>query len=289
MYHAYADDTQLYTRFDRRSHHSLEIAMAKIEACISDVKHWMLTNKLKLNEDKTEFLVIATPHFFKNNPLPKLSIGETYVTPSQNARNLGVIFDKEMNLNKHISNSIKSLYFHLRTIGKIRRYFDQNTCKTVVASIITSRLDYCNSLLSTAPQKQIHRLQMFQNNAARLINRHKRRDGIHDLLNELHWLPVHLRIQYKQCLITYKTLNAKVTSPSYMLSLLHPYKPSRSLRSSEDHTRLQCPRVKTSRGASSFIAHTPRVWNSLPSNIREEPNIIIFKKLLKTFMFQKCI
>jgi len=290
MYHGYADDTQLYIRFTRNSEQSLKIAMTKMEACIENIKEWMLSNKLKLNEEKTEFLIISTNHFFKcSDQLPKLLIGQTYIPSALGARNLGVYFDREMNLHSHISTTIKSLYFHLRTIGKIRRYFNRETCRTVVAALVTSRLDYCNSLLSTVHKKEIHRLQMVQNNAARLVDRRRGREGIHLLLNELHWLPVYLRINYKLCLFAYKILNNNITSPDYLNESVQIYRPSRTLRSSNDSNMLTCPRSKSARGYNSFCVRTPNIWNSLPGVVRDSPNIMIFKKQLKTFLFKQCI
>ena len=64
-YHLYADDTQLYMAFDVHNELSLSNTVCQLQQCVGIVKSWMMHNKLKLNDDKTELLFIASPHFSK--------------------------------------------------------------------------------------------------------------------------------------------------------------------------------------------------------------------------------
>jgi len=85
----------------------------------------------------------------------------------------------------------------------MRRFVDDNALRTLVHWLVTSRLDYCNSLLAGCSVKVIARLQHVQNNAARLIC--DQPHGIHSapLLRQLHWLPITSRVLYKLCLLMY--------------------------------------------------------------------------------------
>ena len=104
------------------------------------------------------------------------------------------------------------------------------TTISLVHAFITSKVDYCNSLLYGVPKYLLLRLQRVLNCAARIVFKSNKYDHITPLLKELHWLPIEQRIKFKILLITFKALNKQ--APNYITDLLIPYKPSRSLRSS---------------------------------------------------------
>ena len=154
-------------------------------------------------------------------------------------------------------------------------------------SIVTSRLDFQNSLPLGLPECEISRLQKAQNTAARLLTRTKRRDHITPILKQLHWLPVRLRIEYKALLLTHNSIHQE-SSPSYLREFLSLREPGRRLRSSTDPWLLAIPQSLGSYGDRSFCALAPRLWNSLPVSLRSLTVTPAFKKLhLKTFLFMK--
>ena len=106
----------------------------------------------------------------------------TQVEPVASAKNIGVILDREMNLQEHINNSARNCYFHLRQISAIRPYLTQDATETLVNAVITSRVDYCDSLYMGLPDYSIKKLQLIQNNAARVILKKKRQDHATPLL-----------------------------------------------------------------------------------------------------------
>jgi hypothetical protein len=283
-HHVYADDTQLYVSFDPKVPGELDRAMTRLQNCILDIKKWMTINKLKLNDSKTEFFIAASPHNQKHIPLNvSLSVGNDIIKPSKTIRNLGAFFDSQMTMSSHIINVSKTVTFHLRNIGRIRKYIDKSTCHHAVRSLILSRLDYCNGLLSSLPSTYIIRLQRLQNWAARLVFEVNRRHSPSPLLKSLHWLPIHQRIIFKLLLCVYKCLNNQ--APVYLKDCLSLYVPNRQLRSSNDYHRLVYPITRVLAGDRTFTVSASKEWNRLPIFIRQSPSIHVFKKQLKTHLF----
>ena len=209
QYHIYADDTQIYCPFDFKSP---ETAMNTIINCVSDIRTWMIRNKLKINYDKTEFFVIKSP-YMKAPAGMELSIGQSSIIPSTSCRNLGAMFDNNQKMATH---------FHPRNIGAIRSHLIDSATASLVHSLITSRLDYCNSLLYGLPDNQLNRLQRIQNITARIVTRSPKHDHIPPVLEQLHWLPVRMRVLYKLLVLTYQALEGK--GPSYLQDIIELYK-----------------------------------------------------------------
>ena len=241
----------------------------------------MAVNKLKCNADKTEVLVI-TP---KNKSVNvSIKIDGTVVQVAGCVRNLGVLQDRNLTMEKHVNQVCRTTNFHLRRIGSIRRFLTSEATKSLVHSLITSRLDYCNSLLYALPQTLINKLQCIQNKAARLICRTPYREHITPVLRELHWLPVHRRIEYKVLSYTYKAINS--LAPVYLEQLLNKQQSTRCLRSS-DSSRLQAPRTKTKYSDRTFSSASAHLWNSLPEHVKCASSLNSFKQNLKTCLFIK--
>ena len=127
----------------------------------------MITNKLKINDSKTEFIVFRSPQLRCDVSGLSVNVGESQITQSLMARDLGVTFDQFLNLDDHITSICRNTYFHIKNIGKIRNLISYNACSTIHA-LISCRLDYCNSLLYNVPMHKIDRLQRLQNQCARI-------------------------------------------------------------------------------------------------------------------------
>ena len=279
-FHIYADDTQLYISF---SDDDLVLVKAKVESCARDFDSWMSENKLKLNGDKTEIAILSAGHCVPPS-VNSINISGFDVAPSSSVRNIGVFFDSALSLESHIASIWKSCFFHLHNIWKIRNSLSVAPCEILVHALISSRLDFCNSLLYGLPNNSIKKLQLVQNAAARLVTLSRRQEHIKPILKSLHWLPIEKRIDFKILLITFKALHG--FAPSYISSLLTPYSLSRSLRSSSANL-LSKPifNLKTY-GMRSFSFAAPHLWNSLPSDMRKITSVEIFKKCLKTHLFR---
>ena len=104
-------------------------------------------------------------------------------------------------MDQHVKTVVRSCFFHLRRLKSVLRILGREVTLGLVSAFVTTRLDYCNSVLAGLPQASIDPLQRVQNAAARLVAGIGTRDHITPVLRSLHWLPIKLRIQYKLCVL----------------------------------------------------------------------------------------
>ena len=255
-----------------------------IESCISDVKVWGVQNKLHLNDDKTEILLTG---FAPGIDLPSsLCVGHSDIPFSNAACNLGVIFDGRLVLKEQVNKFCQLAYLKIRRIGSKMVMSEHYLCfeatKTLVSSLVLSRLDYCTALLAGSPQVLLDKIQRVI--SARLIFKVPKSARITPFLYDLHWLPISRRIQYKIALIYFHIVSG--TAPLYLSELLHLHSPSRSLRSAADTRIFRVPRMgRRTLGERSFHYIGPVLWNSLPFSVRHSSSLSSFKSKLKTHLF----
>ncbi len=128
------------------------------------------------------------------------------ITKNQ-VKHLGVILETHLSFSSHVKAVTKSVYYHLKNVARIKSFVSSQDFENLVHAFITSRVDYCNGLLTGLPKKTIRQLQLIQNAAARILTRTRKYEHIIPVLRSLHWLPVTLRTDFKVRLLVYKSLN----------------------------------------------------------------------------------
>ncbi len=139
--------------------------------------------------------------------------------------------EADLSFSSQVKAITKSTYYHLKNIEelRIRCFVSSKDLEKLVHAFITSRVNYCNCLLTGLPKKTIRQLKRTQNAAARILTRTRKSEHITPVLRSLHWLPVTFRIDSKVLLLVYKSLNG--LGPKYIADMLTEYKPNRPLRS----------------------------------------------------------
>ena len=281
----YADDTQFYFTVAN----ALNVQKL-IDDIMVDVSCWMRKKHLKLNERKTECLLIGTTFNLRRHyDLNTILINGVHIPISSEIKDLGVTIDKNLSMHNQVQRVVKASNFQLRTIAQIKKYLDEDCLKMLVTSLVISRVDYCNSLYYNLPDYQLKKLQNVLNRAARLITGKTRWDRITPTLIELHWLPIKARIIFKICVLAYLARN--VEEPRYLWKKLHRFdlpENAAQTRHALDVHRLDEPSATRNIGTRAFAHSAPRLFNSLPRNVKESENIVIFKKRLKTYLFNDC-
>ena len=162
IHHSFADDLQLQMSAppDRISE-----LLHSMQSCISDVKAWATANMLKLNDSKTELMLVTSKRSKHLHNLP------TSITIGNAQKILGFTLDCHLTMNAHVSNIARTCYFELRRLASIRRFLTSTATATLVSAFVLSRIDYCNSLLFGSTNDVTSHLQRIQNYAARVIFR----------------------------------------------------------------------------------------------------------------------
>ena len=162
---------------------------------IEAVRDWMSSNRLRLNADKTQFIWLGTSHF--------LDVLQVNSIPANDVvNNLGVYFDPGLLMERQVNKLCQVCYFHLRRLRPVRRSFTKESLLTLVHAFITSRVDHCDGVLYGSSGYLLDRLQSVLNSAARLILGVSKFDSVSAAIrDDLHWLPIRKRIQFKIALL----------------------------------------------------------------------------------------
>ena len=217
IHHSFADDLQLQMSAppDRISE-----LLHSMQSCISDVKAWATANMLKLNDNKTELMLVTSKRTKHLHSLPtSITIGNAQIPFNKSVKNFDFTLDCHLTMNAHVSNIARTCYFELRRLASIRRFLTSTATATLVSAFILSRIDYCNSLLLGSTHDVTSHLQRIQNYAARVILRLQKSSSITIHLKSLHWLPVKVRSTYKIACLCYHCHSS--TAPSYVTDMLH--------------------------------------------------------------------
>ena len=234
-YHMYAADTQLYK--STKANRILSVMKDTTECSVS-VKAWMIQNKLKFNDAKTDIIPCSTSTKINTLDVDHVIIGNSTITFSKKANNLGV-FDNDLSMESRRNDVCKLSYLELRRLAHLIPYLNMDAMKKLVSAFVLSRLDYCTSLFAGLSNND--KITNFQR--IRLVLKQPKRHHISPLHKDLHWLPIKARIDYKVALLCFKCLNNN--APVYIKDLFVPYPPARQhlvyyLKSmARDHSHFQ--------------------------------------------------
>ena len=240
------------------------------------------TEQVKIDQDKTEFFVISSQSHQKHLQNVSITLDDVVLKPSPSVRILGVVFNSQMTTDDQIINVSRNIRYHLRNLGRIRKYLDESSAHDAVRALVLSRLDYCNSLLYGTTSQNLQCLQLLQNHAAKLVLNKPKFTRVAPHLNDLHWLPISKRIEFKIATFAYKALHNEV--PAYLSELLHIRQSSYNL----PHVLYFSYHSKNPNSRTSRLhCCSTTILEQSPQNIQSAVNTDPFKKLLKTHLFQK--
>ena len=270
----YADDNNAYESFALTF--QLNILSQQLPKLLDLIHDWMNLFFLKMNPDKTEIIMLLPQQLKDVHTINGCIFSDgSCIRFAKFVKNLGYILDRHLNMETHVNSIVSQCFKYISDIGKIRKFLTDKHTQILVHSVISSRLDYCNSLLYGINKSEINKLQKVQNAAARLVYRRRKHESISDYLRKLHWLRVEARIVFKMLVLVFKCLHNM--APECIVNLIDVKDNARLL--------LVLKFFQSSHARKTFSYNAPRLWNNLPEYIRLSPTISKFKSQTKYLLF----
>ena len=214
-------------------------SIVQLQNCVSALHQWFAENALALNPDKSEAVLLSTSQRAKGLfVISTIFAAGSTVALSSKIKLLGVTLDGNRNLNDDVIVQVQCTTcternFHIRALRHIRPSLTEEMANVVACALIQSRVDFANSLYTGVSSVNFDKLQLEQNTLSRVVTLTRKRNHIQSSLKRLHWLPIRQRVDFKVALLTYSIRYSG--EPQHLNSLLMDYKPTRSLRSAEEH------------------------------------------------------
>ena len=276
---AFADDSNGKKTFSLQFQYN--ILKHDVPELLQEITKWMNVNFLKINADKTEILLLYPESLHSRVIIKGTIVNGECIRFADEVKNVGVWLDEHLSMDKHTNKIVSHSHKLLKDIGRIRNILSNKHTDMLVHSVVSSRLDNCNSLFFNMKRENIFKLQKVQNAAARLVARKKKRDSVSSVIKELHWLRVESRIIFKILLLVFKSIHGMC---SRNLTQKITYK-GYNCRPN-DYLQLETKKAVTNYGKRMFEYVGPRLWNALPLEVRMEEEIDSFKKKVKTMLFR---
>ena len=276
----YADDTSI-----SYSSSSLVDIDQTLNSELNDLKLWLQGNKLSLNVLKTQAMVVGSQPKIKKITdkivdHPQFFIGGSQVENVDRTKHLGVIIDRNLDWEEHISNVRTKVSRAIGFLKYSRKFVPQNTPSKMYRGIVEPHFRFCCSVWGCCGVTKLQTLQKLQNRAARIVTKNSFDTPSIDLIQRLNWPSVSDIIRCETATTMYKSLNGLV--PGYLFSLFEKKstRNARELRNTE--TDLSIPLRKTNNGQRDISFRGPKLWNNLELDFKQAPTLATFKRRIKS-------
>ena len=276
----YADDTQVIVSGEKND---LPALIIKMEAALACLDEWFRANSLKVNALKTELIVFGSPQNLRNLPKFKVTFCETELVPCEKVRNLGLIFDKKLSWEAHISMISRRCMGILSGLSHARHHLPNHIIGTLVTALVVSQIRYCISVYGNGSKKNLEQIQKVLNFGARVIFGKIKFDHVSDLWDRLGWFRPQQLVEFATLNLVHKVIRSgkpDTLATSFQLNLEH-----RERNTRQDHMYV-VPRCKTEAGKRRVCVRGPNFYNSLPSDMRDM-RIATFNRNLREILFSK--
>ena len=277
----YVDDTKLQISFKLQD---CSNAVIDLNDDLLLIRNWCFDNLLLLNPDKTKLMVFGSRQLTSKLPDFRITLLGKELVPVSSAKDLGVILDPNITFDDHILKTVSSCTSSLAQISRVKHVFKRDTLVTIINTLVFSKLFYCSSVWSNSSGKNICKLQLVQNFAARIITGTRKFDHITPALKDLRWLPIKQHLYLRDAVLAFKCMTG--CAPRY-LSDQFTTRNKITKRATRNCQLLNIPLFKSASGQRTFHYRTVNIWNNLTSNLKTLKTISSFKFHLKSKLMEE--
>ena len=273
----YADDATFHTKSKCQ-----ETIKNEIQDDGNNSITWSRNNKMFVHFDKTFYMLLGTRQKLGNLDEINITIDNNLIKQTSEHKLLGIHIDDKLTWNAHINHLCSTISSKISLLRQLSKYVNRDTQTKFYQGYILPLIDYGSITWGSTSTNNLERLSKLQKRAARIILRADYTTPSEDMFHELGWLSIRERLTYNKAILTYKALNS--LTPEYITTLLKPVSEThdRTLRSSANGT-LAVPRSRSSMFDKSFSYTAPKLWNSIPNEVRNSSTLNDFKRNLKVY------
>ena len=284
-YHQFADDTQIFIQSTPQSYNSV---IKKLQKDLNEICKWSEKNSLRLNEQKSCFMAIASRHILNNLDFSKdtLMINNVPLNAVDYSKNLGIVLDKYLCWDKHVAHVTKTVIAKLKSLFHLKNILNTQTKQYLVQTLIMPNIQYGCPVYANISKSLTAKLQKIQNCCIRYIYNIKRSDHVTPFYRKSQWLTVENLILYYMITLFHSVLLNQ--SPKYLYDKIKINSWSeKSKYARRNRHKFNIPAHRTVLYNKSFLISAIRQWNKLPTSITENCNIVSFKKNMKKYLLSQ--
>ena len=274
----FADDTLVYC-----TGNDISETKVKLQNCVDEISKWYRLNNIIVNEDKCCSMVI-NPKKTKEECNFNISVNNSVINNVKSMNYLGLEIDDTLTFNQHVKRLSKALYLKISKFARVCKSIPREISIKIYNSTIQPTIDYVISVWGCTSQNNINKIQRQQNYCARVIE--KNFDYVNyrglTLVKKLGWMNIKERYFYFQTLLIFKCIHG--LAPHYLTNNIIMEIEIKERKTRKHDMDLYLPFPESELHKKMFIYRGARLWNSLPSQLKEIVNLNQFKKHLKLFI-----
>ena len=253
----------------------------RMEKTLSSLDVWFRGNGLKVNAGKTQMMLLGSPQNVRQIRSFSVKFRDNDLLPVAEARNLGVMFDKTLSWDSHVSLITRRCFGILSGLSHLRGHMPSSVIYTLVDALVLSQVRYCLTVYGNGTQKNIARIQKIINYGARVIYGRQKFDHVSDLLNRLGWLNAEQLTNHQTLCLTHQVRCRG--EPESLAAGFATVAETHDRPTRRDHD-LYVPRSRTEMGKRRFICRAPVLHNTVPPELVRLPTHLFGPHLRRHFL-----